>query len=89
VDIPQVPQQGSPIGLIIIGAGVFIVWLAWRRKRGGSGQPVFFVPMPGLPARRRTNPLLIILLFAGLIAALFWGADWLNGHLPPAPGNRR
>ena len=48
MDILQVPQQGSPIGLIIIGVGVFIVWLAWRRKRGvGTGAPMVFIPLPG------------------------------------------
>jgi hypothetical protein len=85
-------QGGSGFGWIIIAIGAFIVWLAWGRKKGGSSQPsrgVYVVEVPGAPARKRTNPLLVVLLFVAVIAALFWGGDWLTAHLPPAPGNRR
>jgi hypothetical protein len=73
-------------GWLAVGVGVFIIWRAWSGKsrvRGNSGQPVFFVPVPGAPARR--SPFLTLLLVVALFIGLLTVGNWLLKVVPPLP----
>jgi hypothetical protein len=56
---------------LVIAVGAFIVWKAWGRKKvQGTARPVLFIPVAGAPARKRGNPLMVVILI--VVFVLFW-----------------
>jgi hypothetical protein len=72
-----------PGAWVVIAIGVFIVWLARGRKKK-EARGVIFVPFAGAPARKRNNPLGLVIAIALFIAVWYVGTHWLPAHpLPP------